>query len=143
MVMIDHYQVSFVVHVFLAVVFQPNITDVMFTPPSTDFSLLLNFNNSQSMTCTASGGPRIMTMWQFNDASGSSSLTVANDSNSVTYNISSSSTSDTGTYHCIATIDDMEVTSETYTLFGKAYIQLMIHIFLFCLSSFFYIRYNQ
>ena len=108
----------------------------MFTPPLTGSSLLLNFTNSQSMTCTASGGPRIMTMWQFNDASGSSSLTVANDSNSVTYNISSSSTSDTGTYRCIATIDDMEVTSETYTLFGKAYIQLMIHIFLFHLSSF-------
>ena len=117
--MIDHYQISFVVYIFLAVVLQPNITDVMFTPPLTGSSLLLNFTNSQSMTCTASGGPRIMTMWQFNDVSGSSSLTVANDSNSVTYTIAFSSTSDTGTYHCIATIDDMEATSAMYTLFGK------------------------
>ena len=69
------------------------------------------------MTCSASGGPRIMTMWLFDD--GSSLSTVANGSDSVTHNISSSSTSDTGTYYCIATIDGMNDTSNMYTLFGE------------------------
>ena len=104
------------VYVFLAAVLQPNITDIMFTPPLTGSSLLLNFTNNQSMTCTASGGPRIMTMWQFNNGSLS---TVVTGSNSVTHTISSSSTSDTGTYHCVATIDGMTDTSDMYTLFGK------------------------
>ena len=76
------------------------------------------------MTCTASGGPQIMTMWQFEDdsstgASGSLLSTVATGSNSVTYTISSSSTSDAGTYYCVATIDGMSDTSNMYTLFGK------------------------
>ena len=96
----------------------------MFIPPLTGSSLLLNFNDSQSMTCTASGGPRIMTMWQFEDysstgASGSLVSTVATGSDSVTYTISSSSTSDTGTYYCVATIYGMTNTSDMYTLFGK------------------------
>ena len=70
------------------------------------------------MTCSASGGPRIMTMWLFDD--GSSLSTVVNGNNSVTHNISSSSTSDTGTYYCIATIDGMNDTSDVYTLFGES-----------------------
>ena len=56
-------------------------------------------------------------MWLFDD--GSSLSTVANGSDSVTHNISSSSTSDTGTYYCIATIDGMNDTSDVYTLFGE------------------------
>ena len=70
------------------------------------------------MTCSASGGPRIMTMWLFDDGS-SLSIVVANGTDSVTFNISSSSTSDTGTYYCIATIDGINDTSDVYTLFGK------------------------
>ena len=70
------------------------------------------------MTCSASGGPRIMTVWLFD--SGSSLSRVANGSDSVTHNISSSSTSDTGTYYCIATIDGMNDTSDVYTLFGES-----------------------
>ena len=109
---------------FPCAVLLPNITDIIFTPPLTGSSLLLNFNDNQSMTCTASGGPRIMSMWQFEDdsstgASGSSLSTVATGSNIVTYTISSSSTSDTGTYYCVATIDGMTDTSDMYTLFGK------------------------
>ena len=61
-----------------------------------------------------------MTMWLFDD--GSSLSTVVNGNNSVTHNISSSSTSDTGTYYCIATIDGMNETSDVYTLFGESYI---------------------
>jgi len=62
-----------------------------------------------------------MAMWQFDDESGSSgsSSTVANSSDSVTYNISSASTIDTGIYYCVATIDGMEFMSDMYTLFGK------------------------
>ena len=103
-------------------VLRPNITDITFTPQPVNTSLLLNFTNSQLMTCSASGGPRIMTMWLFDD--GSSLLTVANSSGSVTHNISSSSTSDTGTYYCIATIDGLNDTSDTYTLFGESYISV-------------------
>ena len=105
--------VSFVFYPVLT----PKITDFTFTPQPTDTSLLLNFTNSQLMTCSASGGPRIMTMWLFDD--GSSLSTVANGSDSVTHNISSSSTSNTGTYYCIAIIDGMNDTSNMYTLFGE------------------------
>ena len=100
-------------------VLRPTITNITFTPQPTDTSLLLNFTNSQLMTCSASGGPRIMTMWLFDD--GSSLSTVANGSDSVTHNISSSSTSDTGTYYCIATIDGMNDTSDVYTLFSESH----------------------
>ena len=99
-------------------VLRSKITNITFTPPPTNTSLLLNFTNSQLMTCSASGGPRIMTMWLFDD--GSSLSTVANGNNSVTHNILSSSTSDTGTYYCIATIDGMNDTSDMYTLFGES-----------------------
>ena len=66
-----------------------------------------------------------MTVWLFND--GSSLSLVANGNNSVTHNISSSSTSDTGTYYCIATIDEMNDNSDVYTLFGELFI--VIHTF--------------
>ena len=59
-----------------------------------------------------------MTMWLFDD--GSSLSIVANGSDSVTHNISSSSTNDTGTYYCIATIDGMNDTSDVYALFGES-----------------------
>jgi len=59
-----------------------------------------------------------MTMWLFDN--GSSLSIVANGSDCVTHNISSSSTSDTGTYYCIATIDGMDDTSDAYTLFGES-----------------------
>ena len=59
-----------------------------------------------------------MTMWLFDD--GSSLSTVVSGNDSVTHNISSSSTSDTGTYYCIATIDGMNDTSDVYTLFGES-----------------------
>ena len=76
------------------------------------------------MTCSASGGSRIMTMWLFDD---SSSLSiVANGSDTVTHNISSSSTSVTGTYYCIATIDGMNDTSDVYTLFGESLLNYCI-----------------
>ena len=103
---------------FSYLVLRPNITDITFTPQPTNTSLLLNFTNSQLMTCSASGGPRIMTMWLFDD--GLSISRVANGSDSVTHNISSSSTSDTGTYYCIATIDGMNDTSDMYILFGES-----------------------
>ena len=63
-----------------------------------------------------------MTMWLFDN--GSSLSTVANGNDSVTHNISSSSTSDTGTYYCIATIDGMNETSDVYTLFGESYVSV-------------------
>ena len=69
------------------------------------------------MTCTAKGGPRIMTRWQF--SYGSSIQTVADGSNSVTYNISSLSIDQAGVYYCEAIIDGMTDTSMSYTLFGE------------------------
>ena len=71
------------------------------------------------MTCTAEGGPRIMTRWQFDD--GLTVETVVNDSSSVTYEISSLSTDHTGVYYCEAIIDGMTDTSMNYTLFGEYY----------------------
>ena len=63
--------------------------------------------------CTAEGGPRIMTRWQFDNG------TVATGSYSVTYNVSSLSTDHTGTYYCEATIDGMTDISMNYILFGE------------------------
>ena len=98
---------------------QPNITNITITPDpnSEDGQLLHEFNDTVSLTCTAEGGPRIMTRWQFDD--GSTVETVANDSSSVTYEISSLSTDHTGVYYCEAIIDGMTDTSMNYTLFGE------------------------
>ena len=91
---------------------------ITITPsPFNDSLLLHNVNDPISMTCTAEGGPRIMTRWQFNN--GSSVQTVASGSNSVTYNVSSLSTDHTGVYYCEAIIDGMSDISMNYTLFGK------------------------
>ena len=103
-------------------VLQPNITNTTITPsPSNNNLLLHEFNDNVSLTCTAEGGPRIMTRWQFDDGStvqtvannswqfddGSAVQTMANDSSSVTYEISSLSTDHTGVYYCEAIIDEM------------------------------------
>ena len=58
-----------------------------------------------------------MTRWQFDN--GSSVETVADGSNSVTYNVPSLSTADTGVYYCEAIIDGMTDTSMNYTLYGE------------------------
>ena len=105
----------------LHTVLQPNITDIIITPdPNSDGQLLHEFNDTVSLTCTAEGGPRIMTRWQFDD--GSTVETVANDSSSVTYEISSLSTDHTGIYYCEAIIDGMTDTSMNYILFGEYYV---------------------
>ena len=95
-------------------VLRPKIIGIIITPYNL---LLLRFNDTVSLTCTAEGGPRIMTRWQFDD--GSTVETVANDSSSVTYEISSLSTDHTGVYYCEAIIDGMTDTSMNYTLFGE------------------------
>ena len=106
----------FTLHQFyLYIVLLPNITGITIVPtPSAGGILLHQFNNSVSLTCTAEGGPRIMTRWQFDDGS-----SVANGSSSVTYNVSSLSTDDAGVYYCEAIIDGMTDTSMNYTLFGE------------------------
>ena len=102
----------------LRVVLRPNITDITITPRPSDNNLLLHkFNDSISLACTAEGGPRIMTRWQFDD--GSSVVTVADGSSSITYVVSSLSTDHTGVYYCEAIIDGMANTSRNYTLFGE------------------------
>ena len=99
-------------------VLQPTIINITITPSSYNNNLLLHqFNDTVSLTCTAEGGPRIMTRWQFDD--GSTVETVANDSSSVTYEISSLSTDHIGVYYCEAIIDGMIDISMNYTLFGK------------------------
>ena len=100
----------------LYTVLRPAITEITIIPaPSVGGTLLHQFTDSVSLTCTAEGGPRIMTRWQFDDGS-----TVANGSSSVTYNVSSLSTDHTGVYYCVAIIDGMTVTSAmNYTLFGE------------------------
>ena len=103
--------------IFVHLVLQPNIIDVSITPvPNNDRQLLHQFNDVVSLTCTAEGGPRIMTRWQFDD--GSSVVIVASGSSSVTYNITSLSTEHAGVYYCEAIIDGMTDTSLSYTLFG-------------------------
>ena len=99
-------------------VLRPNITDITITPSPSDNNILLHqFNETVSLTCTAEGGPRIMTRWQFDN--GSSVETVANGSDSVTYNVPSLSTTHTGVYYCGAIIDGMTDTSMDYTLYGE------------------------
>ena len=99
-------------------VLRPNITNITITPSTSGFDLLIHhFNESLSMACTAEGGPRIMTRWQFDD--GSSVETVADGNSSVTYVVSSLSTDHTGVYFCEAIIDGMTATSMFYTLIGK------------------------
>ena len=115
-------------------VLEPDIIDINIAPtPSNDNILLHEFDDNVSLTCTALGGPRIMTRWQFDDGStvqtvannswqfddGSAVQTMANDSSSVTYEISSLSTNHTGVYYCEAIIDGMTETSMNYTLFGE------------------------
>ena len=58
-----------------------------------------------------------MRRWRFDD--GSLVVTVASNSSSVTYEISSLSTEHTGVYYCEAIIDGMTDTSMRYTLFGE------------------------
>ena len=70
-----------------------------------------------------------MTVWLFDD--GSSLSTVANGSDSVTYNISSSSTSDTGSYYCIATTDEMNDTSDVYALFGESLLYYVLYMIVY------------
>ena len=102
-------------HILSHIVLQPTITDITITPgPNNDSQLLYQFNETVSLTCTAEGGPRIMTRWQFNDGS-----TVTNGSSSVTYQVPSLSTQHTGVYYCEAIIDNMMDTSISYTLFGE------------------------
>ena len=72
-----------------------------------------------SLTCTAEGGPRIMTRWEFNCRSRKQNV-VANGSNSVTYNVSSLSTGHAGVYCCVAAIDGMKVSGNRYTLYGES-----------------------
>ena len=97
------------------VVLQPNITGVTIAPSANnDGQLLYQFNETVSLTCTAEGGPRIMTRWQFDNGS-----TVANGTSSVTYQVPSLSSEHTGVYYCEAIIDSMRDTSLNYTLFGE------------------------
>ena len=99
-------------------VLRPNITNITITPsPSYNNLLLHQFNDTVSLTCTAEGGPRIMTRWQFDN--GSSVETVADGNDSVTYNVPSLSTAHTGVYYCEVIIDGMADTSMNYTLYGE------------------------
>ena len=95
----------------------PNITNIITPSPSVNNLLLHQFNDTVSLTCTAEGGPRIMTRWQFDI--GSSVETVANGNNSVTYHVPSLSTAHAGVYYCEATIDEMTVFSMNYSLYGE------------------------
>ena len=101
----------------LHAVLRPNITDITITPSPPDNLLLHEFNETVSLTCTAEGGPRIMTRWQFDN--GSSVETVADGGSSVTYDVSSLTTNYTGVYYCGAIIDGITDTSMNYTLFGE------------------------
>ena len=104
-------------HILYRIVLQPTITDIIITPgPNNSGQLLHQYNEMLSLSCTAEGGPRIMTKWQFDN--GSSVLTVASNSSSVTYEVPSLSTEHTGVYYCESVIDEMTDTSINYTLFG-------------------------
>ena len=113
-------------------VLAPNITDITITPsPSNNNNILLEFNDTVSLACTAEGGPRLVTRWQFND--GSTINTVANDTGSVTYEVPLLSTVHAGDYYCEAIIDEMTDTSMMYTLYGKC-VGLHTHIHTYMLT---------
>ena len=108
----------FYLYIFFHIVLLPSITAITINPTPTNSDILLHeLGDTVSLTCTAKGGPRIMTRWQF--SYGSSVKTVADDSSSVTYNISSLSIDHAGVYYCEAIIDGMIDISINYTLFGK------------------------
>ena len=112
------------------VVLQPNITGVTIAPSANnDGQLLHQFNETVSLTCTAEGGPRIMTRWQFDNGS-----TVANGTSSVTYQVPSLSSEHTGVYYCEAIIDSMMDTSLSYTLFGEYVFRSCFQCLSVCLS---------
>ena len=100
-------------------VLPPNITNITITPSPSNDNILLQFNDTVSLTCAAEGGPRLVTRWQFNN--GSTINTVANDtvSGRVTHTVPSLSTEHAGDYYCEAIIDGMTDTSMNYTLYGK------------------------
>ena len=99
-------------------VLPPNITNITITPSPSNNNILLQFNDTVSLTCTAEGGPRLVTRWQFNNGS---TINTVNDtvSGSVTYEVTSVSTEHAGDYYCEAIIDGMTVTSMNYTLYGE------------------------
>ena len=106
-------------YILSCIVLQPNITDISITPgPINDSQLLHQFNETVSLTCTAEGGPRIMTRWQFDNGS-SVTTVVASGNNNVTYEVTSLSTEHAGVYYCEAIIDGMTDTSMEYALFGE------------------------
>ena len=111
----------------LHTVLHPNITNIAITPSISDINFLIHhFNEALSMACTAEGGPRIMTRWQFDD--GSSVETVADGNSSVTYIVSSLSTDHTGVYYCEAIIDRITATSMFYTLIGEYVYEFYVHV---------------
>ena len=75
-----------------------------------------------------------MTRWQFDN--GSSVVTVANDSSSVTYDVPSLSTEHTGVYYCEAITDGMTDTSMNFILFGEWYMVQAVDLFIVCDSSY-------
>ena len=74
-----------------------------------------------------------MTRWQFDN--GSSVVTVASDSSSVTYEVPSLSTEHTGVYYCEAIIDGMTDTSMNYSLFGECVLHKLLALGHVCLSD--------
>ena len=75
--------------------------------------------DNRSLLDTSGSGDNVGSAIASGNDDGQSVQTVASDSNSVTYNISSLSTEHIGNYYCVATIDGRDDTSIMYTLFGE------------------------
>ena len=89
----------------------PSITTII---PMT--SLLLQAFSSNTITCEAQGGPRLLIRWY----KGNELILSGQIGNtSLSYNISSANVTDNGDYTCVAGIDDYEVNSTSINLLGK------------------------
>ena len=78
--------------------------------------LLLQAFSSNSITCTAQGGPRLVIRWYRQNQL---LLSGQTGNTSLTYQIQNASVTDNGNYTCVAVVDDYMINSTIINVLGK------------------------